>query len=179
MTRRRMINALASAGEFGDYEDAAVLPADTDPQVYLSRNRLPQPFHLLCEKDTVLSALSGSAYVHLRDSSVLRFKMEIGDHVYVPAGTPHRIVPVEEGVTLRYLSRNPGRHGAAWYCAACDAEVHRYEWQHDNDTPPVQQYVAACARFTSDEAARTCPKCATVHPGIDLAAYSWPAPATV
>jgi 3-hydroxyanthranilate 3,4-dioxygenase len=179
MTRRRMINALASADQFGDYEDVAVMPEDTDPQVYLSRNRLPQPFHLLCEKDTVLSALSGAAYVHLRDNSVLRFRMEVGDHVYVPAGTPHQIVPIEEGVMLRYLGRNPGRHGAAWYCGSCDAEVRRYEWQHDNDTPSARFYAAACARFTADEAARTCPKCGTVHDGIDLAAYNWSASATV
>ncbi|MGW1784831.1 hypothetical protein ACWCQQ_37825 [Streptomyces sp. NPDC002143] len=177
--RRRMINALDATHEFGEYEDAAVMPEDTDPQVYVSHNRSPQPFHLLCEKDSVISVLSGAAYVNLRDSSVLRFKMDVADHVYIPAGTPHQIVPIEEGVVLRHMARDAGRFGAAWYCSACDAEVHRYEWQHDKDDVLGQQYAAACARFTADDSARTCPKCATVHPGVDLAVYNWPAPATV
>jgi 3-hydroxyanthranilate 3,4-dioxygenase len=62
-----MLHAFKS--EVGEYEDVAVLPAETDPQLYLSRNRQPQPFHLICSKDTVLSQLSGEAHVHLRDSS--------------------------------------------------------------------------------------------------------------
>lgn len=37
-------------------------------------------------------------------------------------------------------------------------------------------YAAACARFTADPAARTCGKCAAVHPEIDLASYGWPTP---
>ena len=100
MNRRRMLHPFKT--ELGEYEDAAVLPEDTDPQLYLSRNRQPQPFHLICSKDNVLSQLSGAAQVHLRDSSVNRFRMDVGDHVYIPAGTPHRIVPIAEGVTLRF-----------------------------------------------------------------------------
>ena len=72
MNRRRMLHAFAA--EVGEYEDAAVLPEETDPQLYLSRNRQPQPFHLICSKDNVLSQLSGAADVHLRDSSVNRFR---------------------------------------------------------------------------------------------------------
>lgn len=176
MNRRRMLNALTTAQEIGDYEDAAVIPAETDPQIHLSRNRLPQPFHLICEKDTVLSALAGSAHVYLRDSSVNRFRMGIGDHVYVPARTPHRLVPIEEVVTLRFTALNAGSQGAAWYCPACDAEVQRYEWEHDNNVPAVAMYAAACARFTADEAARTCATCGAVHPGIDLVAFGWSLP---
>ncbi|MFJ6895130.1 hypothetical protein [Streptomyces hokutonensis] len=176
MNRRRMLHALKVAAELGNYEDAAVLPADTDPQLYLSRNRLPQPFHLICEKDTVLSQLSGEAQVHLRDSSVNRFRMDVGDHVYVPAGTPHRITPVQEGVTIRYLPLKAGLLGAAWFCQGCDGELHRYEWEHDNDTPAVRMYTVACARFTADLTARTCTKCGAVHPEIDLAAFGWSVP---
>ena len=39
MNRRRMLHALKA--EVGEYEDAAVLPAETDPQLYLSKNRQP------------------------------------------------------------------------------------------------------------------------------------------
>ncbi|MEU8798573.1 hypothetical protein [Spirillospora sp. NPDC048819] len=179
MNRRRMIHALKAAAEFGDYQDEAVLPDHTDPQIYLSRNRLPQPFHLICQKDTVLSQMSGAAHVHLRDSSVNRFRMDVGDHIYIPAGTPHQIVPIEVGVTLRYQALDAGRQGAAWYCPGCDAELRRYEWEHDNDVPAVQFYTAAVARFTADLDARTCDKCAAVHPEIDLAAFGWNTPVSV
>jgi 3-hydroxyanthranilate 3,4-dioxygenase len=38
----------------------------------------------------------------------------------------------------------------------------------------VQYYAAACARFSADEAARTCGKCGTVAAALDLAAFGWP-----
>lgn len=173
MTRARSTHPLKVAADLCNYEDAAILPSETDPQIYLSRNWLPQPFHLISATDTVLSQLSGSARVHLRDSSVNWFRLELGDHIYIPAGTPHRIEPIEEGVTLRYLSLRAGRQGAAWYCPECGTEVHRYEWEHDNDEPAVRFYAAACARFTADVAARTCDKCGALHPEIDLNAYGW------
>ena len=172
MNRRRMLHAFAA--DVGEYEDAAVLPEETDPQIYLSRNRQPQPFHLICAKDNVLSQLSGAADVHLRDSSVNRFRMIVGDHVYIPAGTPHRIVPIAEGVTIRFQPLEAGLQGAAWYCDGCDSELRRYEWEHDNGTPAVQCYAAACARYSADEAARTCGKCGTVAAPLDLAAFGWP-----
>ena len=114
MNRRRMLHAFNT--EVGEYEDAAALPAETDPQLYLSRNRQPQPFHLICSRDNVLSQLSGAVRVHLKDSSVNWFAMDVGDHVYIPAGTPHRIVPSAEGVTLRFQPLEAGLQGAAWYC---------------------------------------------------------------
>jgi len=175
MNRRRMLHPFKT--ELGEYEDAAVLPVDTDPQLYLSRNRRPQPFHLICSKDNVLSLISGGAHVHLRDSSVNRFRMDVGDHVYIPAGTPHRIVPVAEGVLLRFQPQDAGLQGAAWYCDGCDGELRRYEWEHEHETPAVEYYAAACARFSADEAARTCGKCGMVAAPVDLAAFGWPPPA--
>jgi 3-hydroxyanthranilate 3,4-dioxygenase len=172
-----MLHSLKAGADLGEYEDAAVLPLETDPQIYLSRNALPQPFHLICEKDTVLSPLSGSADVHLRASSVNRFRMDIGDHVYIPAGTPHQIVPIEPGVILRYLPLEAGRLGTAWYCPGCEAEVQRYEFDHDNEVPLVSTYAAAVSRFNADIQARTCGKCGVVHPQIDLARYGWDAAA--
>jgi 3-hydroxyanthranilate 3,4-dioxygenase len=168
-----MLHALKVAPKLGNYADAAVLPADTDPQLYLSHNELPQPFHLVCEKDTVLSQMSGSSDVLLHGSSVNRFRMTIGDHVYVPAGTPHQIVPVEAGTAIRFMALKAGRQGAVWYCPECRTELHRYEWEHDNDIAPSRFYAAACARFSADEAARTCGSCQAVHPEIDLAAFGW------
>jgi 3-hydroxyanthranilate 3,4-dioxygenase len=172
-----MLHSLKAGADLGEYEDAAVLPLETDPQIYLSRNTLPQPFHLICEKDTVISQLSGLADVHLRESSVNRFRMDVGDHVYIPAGTPHQIVPIEPGVTLRYLPLEAGRLGIAWFCPDCGAEVQRYEFEHDNELPLILTYAAAASRFSADMQARTCDKCAVVHPEIDLARYGWDAAA--
>ncbi|MFF7251353.1 hypothetical protein ACFZBU_46755 [Embleya sp. NPDC008237] len=172
-----MLHALEVAPELGDYADAAVLPDDTDPQLHLSHNRVPQPFHLICQKDTVLAQMSGAADVLMRGSSVNRFRMGVGDHVYVPAGTPHRIVPRAAGATIRYLPLRAGRLGAAWYCPGCDRELHRYEWPHDNDTPMSHFYATACARFSADKDARTCDTCSAVHPELDLSPFPWAVPA--
>jgi hypothetical protein len=171
MNRRRMLHVFKS--EFGQYEDAPVLPPETDPQIYVSRNALPQPFYLLCEKDNVLSQISGKSRVYLHGSAVNWFRTDVGDHVYVPAGTPHRIVPAESGVMVRYQPLQAGRQGAAWYCDRCGAELRRYEWEHDNDTPPSDYYAAACARFNQDATERTCAVCGTAAAPVDLAAYGW------
>lgn len=173
MTRTRMLHALSVAADLGNYADQAVLIDTVDPQIYLSRNWLEQPFHLVCQKDTVLTQLSGTATLHLRDSSVNSFRMQLGDLVYIPGGTPHKIVPTTESVHLRYLALDAGRVGAVWYCPGCDNELHRYEWMHDNDIPANRYYATACAQFTADPKARTCTKCATVHPGVSLDAYNW------
>lgn len=173
MNRRRMLHAFKTAKEVGNYTDAAVLQEAVDPQLYLSRNWLPQPFHFVCAKDTVVTQLSGAASIGLRDSSVNTFRMTVGDIAYIPAGTPHQILPVEEGVFLRYMPLHAGLVGAVWYCPGCEVEVHREEWEHDNDLPPAEFYAKACTRFNEDPQARTCGKCGAVHLAVDLAAYGW------
>ena len=175
MNRRRMLHAFKTAKDTGNYEDAAVLQEAVDPQIYLSRNWLPQPFHLVCAKDTVITQLSGAAHIGLRHSSVNTFRMTVGDIAYIPAGTPHQIVPTEEGVCLRYMPLDAGLVGAAWYCPGCDIELQRYEWEHLNELPAVRSYADACSRFNADPEARTCAKCGATHPAIDLDAYGWKA----
>ncbi|WP_431878914.1 hypothetical protein [Amycolatopsis sacchari] len=171
MKRRRMLNGLKAAQDLGDYADVPVLPANVDPQAHLSRNTVAQPFWLICGKDNVLAQLSGTAVVHLKETSVLRFSMEIGDHVYIPAGTPHRIVPTEEGVQLRYKARVPGLEGVAWYCPGCDRELHRVEWD-TADTISQQAYYDACAEFNDKDTLRHCEGCGTTHDPVDLTPFS-------
>ena len=96
--------------------------------MFMSRNSVAQPFHLICGKDTVVVQMSGTADMLLKDSSVNRFHLTVGDHVYVPAGTPHRIVPSEESIQIRYKPRSAGLEGVAWFCPGCDRELHRVEW---------------------------------------------------
>lgn len=174
MARRRMLNGLKAAQDIGDYAELPVVPATVDPQVHLSRNTEAQPFWLICGKDTVVALLSGSGVLHLKGSSVNWFTMAIGDHVYVPAGTPHRMVPAEESVQLRYKAREPGLEGVAWYCPGCDRELHRVEWD-TAETVSQQAYHDACALFNDDEALRHCAHCGVPHPRIDMAPFAaWP-----
>lgn len=167
MNRRRMLHAFKAAQQVGDYEDVPVLPASVDPQVLLSRNSVAQPFHLICGKDTVIVQMSGTAELHLRDSSVNRFDMTPGDHVYVPAGTPHRIVPSQESVQIRYKAREAGLEGVAWYCPGCDGELHRVEWD-TAETVSQAAYLDACAAFNENESLRSCAACGAHHPRIDI-----------
>lgn len=171
MDRRRMVNGLKAAQELGNYSEAPVMPVHVDPQVHLSRNTVPQPFYLITEKDTVIAQMSGRAVLQLKGTSVNYFAMDVGDHVYVPAGTPHRIVPSEESVQLRYKVRSAGLEGAAWYCAGCGQDLHRTEWD-TAETVSQQAYYDACSAFNEDESQRTCPDCGSVHPTIDLSAFS-------
>lgn len=173
MDRRRMLNGLKAAQELDNYAEAPVMPTHVDPQIHVSRNTVPQPFYLVCEKDTVLAQMSGSGVLQLKNSSVNYFSLDVGDHVYVPAGTPHRIVPSEESVMLRYKPLHAGLEGVAWYCPGCGEELHRTEWD-TADTVSQQAYYDACSTFNQDESQRTCTDCGSVHPTIELSDFaSW------
>jgi 3-hydroxyanthranilate 3,4-dioxygenase len=95
MKRKARFDTFKEAPSRGNYDEFPMLELGIDPQVHLSRNTVPQPFFLICEQDTVLAQLSGEARVEFRNSSVNFFRMVLGDYVYVPAGTPHRILPKE------------------------------------------------------------------------------------
>src|SRR5437868_1496435 len=96
MERKRMFQVFKEARKAGPYDEFPVLLEEIDPQVYLSRNDRPQPFFLICEHDSVLVQMSGEGMVELKDAPVLYYTTEPGDFVYVPAGTPHRVVPRTE-----------------------------------------------------------------------------------
>jgi hypothetical protein len=171
MDRRRMLHTFKAAQEAGNYDDIPVLPEQVDPQVHLSRNTVAQPFYLICAKDTVLAQMSGVAVMYLKDSPVNRFTMTTGDMVYVPAGTPHRIVPAEDSVQLRYKARSAGLEGVTWYCPGCDRELHRAEWD-TAVTVSQRAYHDACAAFNDDDTLRQCAGCGAQHPRIDLSPFA-------
>jgi hypothetical protein len=171
MKRRRMFQTYKAAIEAGDYTELPELPAVVDPQVYLSRNSVPQPFYLICGKDTVVAQMSGEAVMYLKDSSVNSFKLAPGDNVYVPAGTPHRIVPLSVSVQLRYKAPSAGMEGVAWFCDACGRELARAEWD-TSVVVPQRGYLDACTAFNADQPKRTCRGCGTEHPAIDLGPFS-------
>lgn len=170
--RGRFQNLFALAREVGPWEEYPVAPPFADPQVQLSRGAEPQPFFLICEKDTMVIQTTGAAEVELRYSGLRHTRIEIGDMLYIPAGTPSRIVPSEESIHLRFKAINPGLEGVAWFCPSCDTEVWRYEF--DAGVQQVQQgYFDGCRQFNADPARRTCGACQTVHPAVDYAGYRW------
>jgi Cupin superfamily protein len=169
--RRRMFQTFKAAAETGEHVDLPMLPAHVDPQVYLSRSSAAQPFYLVCGKDTVIALMSGEARLELRDSPVNRFVLAPGDNVYVPAGTPHRLVPLAETVHLRYKARKAGLEGVAWFCEGCGTELCRAEW----DTAGVASQRAwhdACQAFNDDPQARACRRCGAEHPSVELSRFT-------
>jgi 3-hydroxyanthranilate 3,4-dioxygenase len=161
----------AAAAEAGPWDERPMLPPGTDPQLHLSRSDRPQPFFLICEKDTVLAQMSGTGRVEYPTGPVRWHTLEPGDFVYVPGGTPHRIVPTTECIQFRFKPDRPGLEGVAWYCPACGAEVHRDEWDTKDEVSQAA-WLRFSEAFDADEALRTC-RCGAVHPRLDLSGNRW------
>lgn len=172
MERKRAFNVFAVGRGLGPYDERPVLPAQFDIQLHLSRNDRPQPFYLICDHDTVLVQLAGRARLDLRETAVQSEAMEPGTFVYVPAGAPHRLVPLTESLNARFKASQPELEGVAWYCSGCRAEVWREEWGLREELPQ-EGYWRACRAFNADTARRTCPNCGAEHPKLDLAGLGW------
>jgi 3-hydroxyanthranilate 3,4-dioxygenase len=174
MPRKKTFQIFREAKKSGPCDERPMLPDEIDVQLHLSRNDRPQPFFLVCGKDTLIAQMSGRGRVEFKGTDVRAFPLEPGDYVYVPAGAPHRLVPDGECVNLRYKPQRPGLEGVAWYCASCDGEIHREVWDTEA-TISQDAYAAACARFNADARLRTCPECGAVHDAVDLAGFNWKA----
>ncbi len=175
MARRRMLQAFDAAKEIGNYADVPVMPVDVDPQITLSRNTETQPFYLAFAEDTVIALMSGRARVRLRDTNVNYWPMIPGDHVYVPAGTPHRLEPEEESVLIRFIGNDPAYRAAVFACEQCGGELDRLEWQQDLEVEATAIYAELARRFNEDLEHRTCSTCGTVAEEISLERLGWSA----
>lgn len=172
MARNLMVFTFAEAANAGPYDERPMLPDSLDLQIHLSKNAVPQPFHLICQHDTVLFALSGSGQVEYKDASVLRHSYTVGDHLYVPAGVPHRIVPTSETIQYRYKLPESELEAIAWYCQSCGHELYREVWELKHEL--AQEAYSRIARaFSADRQRRTCARCGSVHPEIDLGPFRW------
>ena len=109
--RKKTFQALREGAKVGPYDEMPMLPDDKQVQVHLSKNDRPQPFYLICGKDTLLSLVSGAATVEFKGTAVDHFALTPGSFVYVPAGAPHRIVPAETSVMMRYKQMDAGLEG--------------------------------------------------------------------
>jgi 3-hydroxyanthranilate 3,4-dioxygenase len=167
-----MIDTFKDAEALGPYDEYPVLVPNVDPQLHLSRNDRPQPFYLICGKDTLLVQMSGTATLAMKDSNVLHFPLIPGDFVYVPAGTPHRLIPDGVSINHRYKAERAGLEAVAWYCPQCGKELHRDVWDTASELPQ-EGYARACARFNAETATRTCTSCGTLHPELDLRDFRW------
>ena len=167
-----MVFTFAEAAKAGPYDERPMLPDSLDLQIHLSRNAVPQPFHLICQHDTVLFALSGAGHVEYKDASVLRHSYGVGDHLYVPAGVPHRILPASETIKYRYKLPESDLEGVAWYCEGCGNELYREIWEL-RDELAQEAYLRIARAFSSDAKRRCCGKCGAVHPALDLSPFRW------
>ena len=172
MARNLNVMTFAAAASAGPYDERPMLPETLDLQIFLSKNDRTQPFFLICQHDTVLFALSGEGHVDYKDAAVLRHSYEVGDHLYVPAGVPHRIVPKSETIQYRYKLAESELEGIAWYCEHCGHELHREIWEIAAELPQAA-YLRITQAFNADATRRTCASCGAVHPTIDLASYRW------
>jgi len=172
MPRKKTFQIPREATKVGAYDEMPMLPDEIQIQVHLSRNDKPQPFHLICAKDTMLVMMSGTGEVRFKGTSVERFAFKPGDCIYVPAGAPHQIVPAGENVAMRYKAQEPGLEGIAWYCEHCDAEIFREVWDTAKSLSQ-DRYRAITERFAADAGLRTCRACGTVHRAPDPAAFRW------
>jgi 3-hydroxyanthranilate 3,4-dioxygenase len=172
LDRKKMVRTFDAARECCSYDELPVIAADRDPQVHLSRNDRPQPFHLICSRDTLLSQVSGHAILDLEYSPVRYHRLEPGDVVYVPAGTPSRIRSDEVSIHVRYKPLHPGWEAVAWFCATCGHEVHREEFDADEEIPQ-EVYWRACQAFNDDVDLRTCSQCFKEHDQVDLTGIRW------
>jgi mannose-6-phosphate isomerase-like protein (cupin superfamily) len=172
MTGKQMFHTFKDAAERGPYDDYPMLPSHADPQIHLSRNDRPQPFHLICEKDCVLVQMSGTAAVHFAEGEVRYFALKAGDFVFVPAGMPHRIVPTETSIQYRYKAADPGLEGVAFFCTACETEMSRTVWDASKEVSQ-DRYADACESFDAKDTARTCPSCGSVNPALGFDTAGW------
>ena len=172
MPRKRTFHTFREAQKLGPYAEMPMLPEDIQVQVRLSRNDRDQPFFALFAKDTMLLSMSGAGKVAFRGTSIHDFSLEPGDCIYVPAGTPHRLLHEKESVVLRYVPQSPLVEGVAWFCEGCDKELYRQIW-NTAECVSAQAHMGACIKFNADETLRTCKHCAQSHLPINLASFKW------
>lgn len=175
LERKKTLNVFKDAEHaWGSYDDYPVGPKGTDPMPHLSRNRIPQPFFLVCEEDQVLIQMAGEGAIFFREMAPSEMRLAPGDAVYIPAGVPSRLVPDGENIQLRLKAEPPGREAVAWYCAGCGALVHARDLESGPGSSIVQeQYWNAVQTWNGDEALRICQGCKAVHPASDLGDIAW------
>lgn len=170
--RKNAFNIFRESRKLGSFDEFPMLRPEVDLQLHQSRNEVDQPFHLICERDSVIAQMSGKAVVEFTDGPVRYFELEPGDYVYVPGGMAHRIRTIEAGDQFRYKAQFPGLEATIWLCEGCGAEIDRHVWDVA-ETLPQAGYHFACERHNAEEKRRQCAGCGKIHDKIDLAPFRW------
>lgn len=172
LARSRFADAFELAAEAGPYGFWPMLPPGLDPQFHVSLNDRPQPFHLVHEHDAVLVHFTGHGSVRFPEGPVRWHPLVPGDHVYLPAGLPYRVVTQERCVQLLMKAAVPALEAVAFSCESCERLIDRVDVDPGDD--PVQRhYHRICSAFNDDDDRRRCPACGTVAPAVDLTPYTW------
>src|SRR5262245_42823460 len=89
LERKKTLNVFREASQaWGSYDDYPVGPRGTDPMPHLSRNRVAQPFFVVCAEDQVVIQMAGVGHIEFREIEPAILSLSPGDTVYVPAGVP-------------------------------------------------------------------------------------------
>lgn len=170
--RRNNLMVFRDAPKYGAYDEFPILRPEVDPQVHASRSDHPQPFFLTLEKDCVLVSAAGDGVLLLQHDDMRRYHLVAGDFVYLPGGTPHRLIPNGSMVTLRYKARDTGLEELSWHCDPCGTLLDTFAW--DGEEMLAQDgYAAGVRRFNDDQDRRMCRQCGHVAPVIDQTPYRW------
>ena len=116
--------------------------------------------------------MAGEGRVEFKGTSVQHHHYCAGDFIYVPAGTPHRILPTTESIRYRYKLSESKLEGVAWYCEECGTEIHREVWEL-GEAQPQDGCLRACEAFNATASYRSCPDCEATHPQIDTQGTRW------
>jgi hypothetical protein len=170
--RRRNLNLLDEAEHLCSYDELPLIPAKIDLQLTASRNTKVQPFFFCAMHDMVLAFLSGTGRVEFRNSPLAFSSVKLGDYLYIPARTPHRVFPDSPLITVRYKLCDSGLEAAIWYCDGCEAEVNRYEYDSGCEIPQ-EQWGRACQEYNSKIELRTCRDCGAANEPLDLSGLRW------
>lgn len=115
----------------------------------------------------------GNASLLLLDRGRMeRVALREGDIFLLPAHVRHSPQRPEPGSLCLVVERmRPAGliDAFEWYCAVCTSLVHRAELQLENIVTDLPKVFSEF--YGSDEAARTCGNCGSVHPGRDWAEW--------
>jgi 3-hydroxyanthranilate 3,4-dioxygenase len=110
--------------------------------------------------------VKGNMHLNLMtDDGPQRIDIREGDMWMLPRNTPHSPQRPEEGsigLVVERIREEGTLEKFMWFCPNCNAKVHEVELQVRDivaDLPPVFE------AFYTDEKARTCAACGTVHSG--------------
>ncbi len=171
--RGRFLNIFgASNRTIGSYDDFPVLTPGIDPMVYLSRNKVPQPFWLSSDKDQTILNLSGRCRIEFKDCEYNYMQLEPGDAVYLPAGIPNHLIPDGECLQLRFKAEPAGHEEISFYCQRCNHLL--YSKSFDAGEEIAQQvYWETCQEYNRNQVG-TCQNCGEVAAPVDLTGIFWP-----